>query len=307
MIPQAAVPVLAPGAVTTASAAAPAPPGRRRVALDSRFVAPVFITLILIGAWLSFGILESPYKTGLAIATSILTELALGRALTGRWPHLASAYISGISCGILVRSPEWWPYLLVPMVSIVSKYVIRWKGRHLWNPSNLGIAAALFLAPDAVASLSVQWGNTVWPMVVIWTLGAIIVTRLRRLHICATYVGAFLAFAVLRHFITGHTLASEVAPITGPMYQLFIFFMITDPKTTVTSKRGQMLVAVLVAFAEHLLRLGQSVHAPYYALTLVGPAANVVDIWLAGRRKKRLEGGPASGAAPAAPAAASPA
>lgn len=306
MIPQAA-PVLAPGTVATASADAAAPPGRRRVALDSRFVAPVFITLILIGAWLSFGILESPYKTGLAIATSILTELALGRALTGRWPHLASAYISGISCGILVRSPEWWPYLLVPMVSIVSKYVIRWKGRHLWNPSNLGIAAALFLAPDAVASLSVQWGNTVWPMVVIWTLGAIIVTRLRRLHICAAYVGSFLAFAVLRHFSTGHTLASEVAPITGPMYQLFIFFMITDPKTTVTSKRGQVLVAVLVAFAEHLLRLGQSVHAPYYALTLVGPAANVVDIWLAGRRKKRLEGGPDLGASPVAPAAASPA
>ena len=63
--------------------------------------------------------------------------------------------------------------------------------------------------------------------------------------------------------------------MTGPMYQLFIFFMITDPKTTVRSKKGQCIVVFLVAFAEFLLRLHQVVYAPFYALFIVGPAAHV--------------------------------
>ena len=71
----------------------------------------------------------------------------------------------------------------------------------------------------------------------------------------------------------------EVAPITGPMYQLFIFFMITDPKTTVQTKWGQCIVAFLVALVEMMLRLHESVHAPYYALFLVGPTANLIEIW----------------------------
>jgi Na+-translocating ferredoxin:NAD+ oxidoreductase RnfD subunit len=62
------------------------------------------------------------------------------------------------------------------------------------------------------------------------------------------------------------------------MYQLFVFFMITDPKTTVTSRWGQCVVAALVAVVEMLLRLGEVVDAPYYALFLVGPTANVIEI-----------------------------
>jgi hypothetical protein len=62
------------------------------------------------------------------------------------------------------------------------------------------------------------------------------------------------------------------------MYQLFIFFMITDPKTTVRSSRGQCVVACLVAAVEAAFRLMEWVHAPYYALFLVGPAANLFEI-----------------------------
>ncbi len=72
---------------------------------------------------------------------------------------------------------------------------------------------------------------------------------------------------------------AEVALITGAMYQLFIFFMITDPKTTVTPKRAQCLVAGLVAVAELILRLAHVVNAPFFALTIVGPAAMLVEIW----------------------------
>jgi Na+-transporting NADH:ubiquinone oxidoreductase subunit NqrB len=268
--------------------AAVAVPDERRLwvrALDSRFTPPVLITCILLVGHLSYGILESWPRTLLAIGAAFATELTLGRLVTGKWPHPASAYITGISVGILIRSPAYWPYALCSAISITSKYVLRVKGRHIWNPSNFGICAMLVLAPFAVATLSVQWGNNVWPMLVIWVLGSIIVTRLKRFHICATYVLCFFAFAWVRSLVTSHGFLAEVAPITGPMYQLFVFFMITDPKTTVKSKRGQIAVAALVAFAEMVLRLAENVHAPYYALFVVGPTANLVEIWWTERRR----------------------
>lgn len=246
---------------------------------ENRYLAPLLITTILLIGQLTFGFLESWWQTLLAIATSMAVELALGRMITGSWPHLASAYISGISVGILIRSPFFWPFALCAAISITSKYVIRWEGRHLWNPSNFAICAMLLLAPEYVATLSVQWGNTVWPMLIVWVLGSVIIYRLKRFHITLTYVGSFIILALLRAGITGHGFLAEVAPITGPMYQLFIFFMITDPKTTVKTKRGQCLVAFLVAVVEMGLRLGENVHAPYYALTIVGPLAVMLEIW----------------------------
>jgi enediyne biosynthesis protein E5 len=257
----------------------------RLFGIDARFVAPILITLILLAGQLSFGILESYPKTALAIVIAILLELVLGRVITGKLPHLASAYISGISVGILVRSPFIWPFALTAAISILSKYVLRWRGRHLWNPSNFGITMMLFLAPWAVASLSIQWGNNIWAMLVIWVLGSIIIYNLGRFHITLTYVVAFLAFSFIRSQFTGHPFLAEVAPITGPMYQLFIFFMITDPKTTVrSSKLAQCVVAFLVAAVESVLRLTENVHAPYYALFIVGPITNVIDIWWQSRK-----------------------
>ena len=261
-------------------------PARRKLRLDNRYVAPLFITCILLVGHLSYGILESYRMTALAIVAALITELILGRIFFGKWLNLASAYITGISVGILVRSPAYWPYALCSAISIMSKYVLRLKGRHIWNPSNFGIAVLLFLAPETMAVLSIQWGNNYWSLLVIWVLGSIIIWRARRFHICATYVVSFFLFAFLRSLITGHPWQAEVAPITGPMYQLFVFFMITDPKTTVRSKAGQCVVAFSVALAEFVLRLDQVVYAPIFALFFVGPAANLIEIWWDSRPQK---------------------
>jgi len=69
------------------------------------------------------------------------------------------------------------------------------------------------------------------------------------------------------------------------MYQLYIFFMITDPKTTVHAKWAQCLVAFLVAALEATFRLMEFVHAPHYALFVVGPTANLIEIALTKRTK----------------------
>ncbi|HSE32126.1 MAG TPA: hypothetical protein VLA93_11190 [Pyrinomonadaceae bacterium] len=257
---------------------------RKKFRFDNRYIAPLFITCILLVGHLSYGILESYKKTVLAIIVAIIAELILGRIFFGKWLNLASAYITGISVGILVRSPAYWPYALCSVISIMSKYVLRVKNRHIWNPSNFGIAVLLFLAPETMAVLSIQWGNNKWPIIVIWILGSIIIYRAKRFHICATYVVSFFLFAFLRSAITGHPWQAEVAPITGPMYQLFVFFMITDPKTTVRTKVGQCVVVFFVALAEFFLRLNEVVYAPIFALFLVGPAANLVEMWWDSRK-----------------------
>ncbi len=261
---------------------------RPRAGIDKRYLAPILVTIVLIVGQVTYGFLESWSRTALAISIAIVVELALGRLFGGTWPHLASAYISGISVGMLVRSPAFWPYALCSAISITSKYVLRVDGRHIWNPSNFGIVAMLVLAADTVAGLSVQWGNTLLPMIVVWCFGSVIIHSLGRFHITATYVLSFVMFGLARAAFTGHPWISEIAPITGPMYQLFIFFMITDPKTTVRPVWGQCLVAFLVAAVESAFRLLEWVHAPYYALFVVGPAAMLIEIAVQRRRGRVL-------------------
>ncbi len=268
--------------------------------IDKRYLAPILVTAVLVTGQVTFGFLESWSRTALAIVTAIAVDALLGWLMVGKVPHLASAYMTGISVGMLVRSPEFWPYALCSAISITSKYVIRVDGRHIFNPSNLGMVAMLLLAYDTVAGLSIQWGNNLLPMVAVWIFGSVIIASLGRLHITGSYVVAFVVFSVLRSAVTGHPFLAEVAPITGPMYQLFIFFMITDPKTTVHPKWAQCLVAVLVAALEAVFRLFQFVHSPYYALFIVGPTANVIEIYLTRRANARL---PKTSAAELAPSA----
>src|SRR5438477_170082 len=106
-----------------------------------------------------------------------------------------------------------------------------------------------------------------------------------------TYGNPFLLLSFVPSTVTGNTWLATVAPITGPMYQLFVFFMVTDPKTTVRSKKGQIVVVFLVALVEMFLRLNEVVYAPFYALFLVGPASLIVDEWMHARdvRSVRLQ------------------
>lgn len=276
---------------------------RRHLSLDNRYAAPLLITVILLGGQLTYGMLESWAHLFLAIGAAMVVELVLARLMAGKWPHLASAYISGISVGILIRSAYLWPFAMCSALSIMSKYVLRWRGRHLWNPSNFGVSAMLLIYPGSVAVLSIQWGNSIWPMVIVWTLGSVIIFRLRRFHICVSYVIAFIVLAYIRSQMTGDPFLATVSPLTGPMYQLFVFFMITDPKTTVKPRWGQVLVAVIVAVVEMVLRLFEVINAPFYALFLVGPAALVIEmIWT----QKRADHQPAPVAEPAGTGALAP-
>lgn len=269
-------------------------------ALKNRYLPLMLVTCILLAGQIGFGFLESFSRTMLAIGCSIVAELVLSRMVLGKWPHLGSAYMSGISVGILIRSPAFWPYAMCAWISTTTKFAIRWHGRHIFNPSNFGVCAMLLLAPASVATLSVQWGNSLLPMVFVWFLGSWVIWRIGFFHVTATYVATFLALAFVRSAVTGTPWLTQVAPLTGPMYQLFIFFMITDPKTNPHTRWGRCLVAFLVGVMEMILRLNNVVNAPFFALFLVGPPATILEIWWT------YHGSPAARQAAKGPAAAPP-
>lgn len=257
------------------------------ITIPKQYFAPLLITGILLAAHISFGILDSYQKLLTAILFAVLTELVLHRLVTGKFRNLNSAYVSGISAGILVRSPLFWPFALCAAISIASKYVLRYKDRHLFNPTNFGVVAIIFIASDSAAVLSIQWGNNMWAMFVIWAVGLISLWKINRLNITLTYILSFIAFAWVRSLYTGDPFLAEVAPLTGPMYQLFALFMLTDPKTTVKSRMGQNLVAFSIALLEMFLRLNEAVYAPFYALFIIGPIALIIEDQVYQRRLKQ--------------------
>jgi len=259
------------------------------------------ITLILVlGEW-RYAILGGYERLVATLGSCMLTEAALSRLLRGRRASLSSAYISGISLALLLKpqSGLLWPFWLGGFLAIASKYVIVYRGRHLWNPSNFAIGVLVLLAPGTVAILSHQWGNEIATNAVIWGVGLVVAGRARVLHVTLAYLAAFVVLSALRSAITGAPLMAEIAPVTGPMYQLFIFFMITDPRTTVSTRRGRMLVAVLVALVETAIRLAGDAgiawltplyySPPILALFFVGPVA----MWWDLRRRARREAAPA--------------
>lgn len=278
---------------------------------DPRWLISFLITLVLVvGEW-QYRILGGYERLALTLGVCMAAELALSRLLRGRWTSLQSAYITGISLALLTKpqSNVLWPFALGAFLAIASKYVLRYRGRHLWNPSNFAISVLVLLAAGQVAILSHQWGNDLGTNAVIWFFGLLIGYRVRVLHVTLSYVAGFLVLAVVRNVIVGGPLLAEIAPITGPMYQLFIFFMITDPRTTVSSRRGRILVAVIIALVEFGIRLAADFHVgllgplyyspPILALFLVGPVAMWIDL----KRKSRAEAaGVARGARPAATA-----
>src|SRR5205085_8221391 len=225
--------------------------------IDPKYLIVFLITLVLVVGEARYSILGGYNRLATTLGICVATEVFLSWFLRGRIVNISSAYITGISLALLIKPQAniLWPFALGAFIAIASKYVLTYRGRHLWNPSNFAIALLVLVASDSVAILSHQWGNDLGTNLVIWAFGLVIAWRARVLHVTLTYVACFIGFAVLRHFIVGGPLFAELAPITGPMYQLFVFFMVTDPRTTVSTKRGRMIVVAIVALVETLIRL----------------------------------------------------
>ena len=288
-----------------------APASRLRLpAIPAPWLFSSLITLILVvGQW-KYDIVGGYDRLAAALGTAVAVELLLSRVLRGVWPNLLSAYITGNSIAILTKPAGGllWPYALGAAVAITSKYALTYRGRHLWNPTNFSVSCFLLLAPHSMSVLSHQWGND-WAIVgIVLAVGSLVITRARLWHITGTYVACFALLAVLRSAIQGTGVGYELAPLTGPMYMLLIFFMLTDPRTVVSTRAGRVVVVVLIALLECVLRLLPPTEAfkplqaapPILSLAIIGPIAFWLD-------RRRLTSRPASAAPPLpAPAPAPP-
>ena len=276
--------------VTTAAPNAIVRSWRWGGALDPRYLTAFLITLVLLAAQLRYHMFGGYDRLLLALAVCMATEALLSWFDRGKLVSLLSAYISGISLTLLVKPQggALWPFALGGFIAIASKYVLRYRDNHLWNPTNFAVTALLLAAPDRVSVLSHQFGNDVTTNLVIWAFGLAIAARVGVLHITLTYVASFLLLNGLRAAALGQPLLPEIAPITGPMYQLFVFFMITDPRTIVHGRRKQILVAVLIAIMETLIRFASdnawplptafSAAPAFLALATIGPVAKWIDL-----------------------------
>ncbi len=259
-------------------------------ALDPRYLISFLITLILVLGQAFYGILGGYDRLAITLGVCVATELVLSWLMRGHIASLQSAYVTGLSLSLLLKPQTglFWPFALGAFLAIASKYVLTLRGRHIWNPSNFAISLLLVLAPSRIAILSHQWGNHLATNAVIWAFGLLIVSRVRVLHVTLTYVICYLVLAALRSTIVSTPLLAELAPITGPMYQLFIFFMVTDPRTTVHTKRGRIIVVAIVAVVEAIIRLAGDYNVaalsalypapPILALAIVGPIAMAIDL-----------------------------
>ncbi len=268
--------------------------GARRGGILSRirpqYLSSTLVTLILvIGQW-KYQILGDYRDLAWALSAAVVTEIALSLLLRRKFPALVSAYISGNSVAIMSKPQGGllWPFGLGGAVAVASKYVLTYRGRHLWNPTNFSLCAFLLLAPGSFAILSHEWGNDPRTNLVIWAVGLLVVTRAKVLHLTLTYLAAFSVLALARAAWLGLPAQVELAPVTGVMYQFFIFFMITDPRTIVSRRRDQVIVVLLIALVECALRLlndyavpGFGIFAPapaMFALFFVGPLAMLWDL-----------------------------
>jgi len=194
------------------------------------------------------------------------------------WP--ASALLTGNGVAFVLRVPGtahgdwwslrgWWIFAGTAAVALLSKHVLRRRGEHFFNPSNIGLVVCfLALGQSRADPLDFWWGPTsawlVLALVVIVSGGFAILRRLKLLRVALGFWAAFGAgIGVLA--LSGHTMTARwhLGPISGfhlwwvlvtsPEVLVFLFFMITDPKTAPRSPPARLAYGISLGLLASVL------------------------------------------------------
>src|SRR4051795_9878681 len=242
-------------------------------------LAAVIFSLQILGqVAFDFRVSIAQILISLLVCAVLEVGIAFWRQHILMWP--ASALITGNGVSFILRVPGtqhgdwwslhgWWIYVGTAAISLLSKHLIQVRGGHIFNPSNFGLVLCFLVLPRTLAEpLDFWWGPmSPWLGLAFAILvggGVAILTRLKLLGIA---VGFWLAFAagvgVLA--VTGHAMSARwhLGPIAGwdfwsvlvtsPEILVFLFFMITDPKTAPAGRASRIAYAVGVGLLAALL------------------------------------------------------
>ena len=199
----------------------------------------------------------------------------LSERLRMGWP---SVVISSLGLCLLLRTHRWEVAVLASAITVLSKYLIRFDGRHVFNPSALGIAATITLSGQAWFSPG-QWGSGAMIFFLVLLTGLTLVGRIHRAGIGLVFLGAFMLFLFLRQMVylrwPADFLLHSVS--TGSLL-VFSFFMITDPKTIPDRSIPRFLWAIAVAALAFYLATFRFVQgAPLWALVVLQPLVPMLN------------------------------
>lgn len=255
----------------------------------SRLRDPRLYQILILSCLLVYGVARldlevSPGRAAALLGVALLTQYACTRLW--RLPAFdpRSALISGLSLCLLLRSSSAWLAALAAVVTIASKFVLRVRGKHVFNPTNFGIVF-LMLATGQVWVSPGQWGSAAFFGFLIACLGGLVVNRAARSDVTYAFLAFYLAVLFGRAWWLGQPMTIPLHQLQSGAFLIFTFFMISDPKTTPDSRAGRILFALLVALG------AGCVHFVLYrpnglllSLAFLSPLVPLLDLLLPGER-----------------------
>lgn len=237
--------------------------------VDPRYYILLFLASFVIAGQVYLGFFQRWDAILASTITAVVTELLLVRTIKKQWQFPLSALITGLGISLLLSSHVLWPYVTASLLAILLKFVIRYRGSHIFNPNNVALVIMLLAVPQYAVSTPKQWTNGIEVMVLILGLGLLAAYKAKRLDTVIAFISGYVAFAIARIAVIGEPFFYAFGPMLGASFQLFSFFMITDPKTTPSSRKARILFAVVIALIDAVLRVLGITNSQFYASFLV--------------------------------------
>jgi len=250
--------------------------------IRNRLQDPRYYQIAVLSVLVSYGTLLLDFGIRLEnavaiVVTALLVQFAATKAAGLQRFDPLSPLITSLSLTLLLRTDLVAVAAIAACIAISSKFLVRIRGKHVFNPANVAIVTLIVSSDHAWVS-SGQWGSAAIGVFALACLGLVVLTRARRAE---TTIGFLVCFALL---LTGRALWLG-DPLAIPLHQLqngallvFAFFMISDPKTTPDTAIGRILYSVLVACVAFAIQFGlYQPHAPIYALVTTAPLVPVID------------------------------
>jgi Na+-transporting NADH:ubiquinone oxidoreductase subunit NqrB len=212
---------------------------------DPRLYQIGALTLLLLYGIFALGFDITLIRAVLLIGTALTTQAICAR-IKGIAFDPRSAAISGLSLSLLLRSESLMLLLAGAVIAVASKFVIRIRGKHIFNPTNIAIVVLMLLSKHIWVSPG-QWGNVAFFGFLIACIGGLVVNRAARSDVTYAFIVAWSALVIGRSLWVGEPLTIPFHRLESGALLLFTFFMISDPKTTPDSRAGRILFAALVA------------------------------------------------------------